>query len=50
MVLRVETPLMYWVRMKDMKLSMMYQKLVLARHFASPSQGSSCRFLKGESW
>ena len=36
MVLRVETPIMYWVRMQDIKMAKMYQKLVLgmARHFA----------------
>ena len=36
MVLRVETPVMFWVRMLDMKMSTMYQKMVLgmARHFA----------------
>ena len=36
MVLRAETPIMFWVRMQDMKLARMYQKLVLemARQFA----------------
>jgi hypothetical protein len=36
MVLRVETPIMYWVRMPDKKMARMYQKLVLgmALHFA----------------
>ena len=36
MVLRVETPVMYWVRMQNMDMAKMYQKLVLgmARHFA----------------
>ena len=36
MVLRMETPVIYWVKMQDMKMSMMYQKLVLdmAGHFA----------------
>ena len=29
MVLRVEAPIMYWVRMQDMKMARMYQKLVL---------------------
>ena len=38
MVVRVETPVMYWVRMQDLKKSKLYQKLVLgmARHYAKP--------------
>ena len=38
MVLRLETPIMYWFRMQDMK-ARMYQKLVLGRL----SPGSSWR-------
>ena len=36
MVLRVESPVMYWVRMQNTDMAKMYQKLVLgmARHFA----------------
>ena len=40
MVLRTETPIMYWVRMQDMKMARMYQKLVL---------GMAMQFAKAES-
>jgi hypothetical protein len=40
MVLRAETPIMYWVRKQDMKMARMYQKLVL---------GMAMQFAKAES-
>jgi len=48
MVVRVETPVMYWVRMQDLKKSKTYQKLVLgmARHFAKPESRKQLSLLE----